>query len=633
MNTVVIAGKRVKVDIDNPLGQGGEAYILDLGNNTVLKLYRAPSDPMYHGDGNAQEGAKKRLKLVREKLTAFPKLPSNVIAPIELATDTAGNVVGYTMSKVTNAEAMARYGQPAFRSHVEGNVVVDVLRKLLVTVANVHKAGVIIGDFNSQNVLVHPGGSGSDVKVSLIDADSFQFGQWKCATYTTAYGDPLNCVADTHSGAPVLTKPHSADSDDYAYYVMACEALLAVNPYGGVYAPKGVKVNHVARPMKRLTVWHADTRYPRPSEPWRGTLPDDVMQQFLLVFQQDLRQSFPTKLLDQVRYTKCSCGLEHARAQCPKPGCATAAPAVKPVTTTTQVRGSVTATTVFRRGHVVRVEVHGGKLRWLSHHDNAFRREGGDVVLNGKHNKSLRFRISTDATYAALGSSVVKLGTASRKFNVRTTGNVPVFAVNDKHVYWCEDDALYRDGGNSAFQKDTSVRIGNVIGGQTRFWVGDKFGFGFGQAGGITVAFVFDAELQGVNDGVKLRVKGTLRDATCTIAGSRAWFFTHTQEGARTVNRCVVVASNGAVEAEAEADVGDGWLGSIRGACAAGLALLVPTDAGIMKIEVVSGALTVTKTFPDTEPFVDAGCQLLAASDGLYVVAADRKEITRLVIR
>jgi H/ACA ribonucleoprotein complex subunit 3 len=175
-------------------------------------------------------------------------------------------------------------------------------------------------------------------------------------------------------------------------------------------------------------------------------------------------------------------------------------------------------------------------------------------------------------------------------------------------------------------------RIGDVLAGQTRIWVGPDFGFGFYRAGQLQVAFVFDAERNGLNDRVALpRMTGLLTQARCSFGGDRCWFLTASEENGRTVHRCTVVMRDGRAPAAAVATAGDGsWLGLLGAGCAAGDALLMPTDDGIVRVELNGGTLTQTRTFPDTEPFVDAASKLIAGSDGLYVVEAH--EIRRLTL-
>jgi hypothetical protein len=172
--------------------------------------------------------------------------------------------------------------------------------------------------------------------------------------------------------------------------------------------------------------------------------------------------------------------------------------------------------------------------------------------------------------------------------------------------------------------------VGDVLPGQTRFWVGPAFGFGFYRAGALNVAFVFSAEGHGIRDGLALPpLRGQLLDATCVFTEDRCFFLTARQEAGRTLNRCVLLRADGSVVATAEAEEGDGtWLGGIRGRCAAGPYLFAPTDDGIVRVEAKDGAILETRRFPDTEPFVDAGSRLLPGRDGLYVV--DRQEVRRL---
>jgi len=113
---------------------------------------------------------------------------------------------------------------------------------------------------------------------------------------------------------------------------------------------------------------------------------------------------------------------------------------------------------------------------------------------------------------------------------------------------------------------------------------------------------------------------------------TRCFFLTASQENGRTVHRAAAIARDGRVLGTAAAAAGDGsWLSHLSVGCVAGEALLVPTDDGIVRVEVDTGTLVKTREFPDTEPFVDAGSRLFAGTDGLYVV--DAQEIRRLTMR
>src|SRR5204862_3787387 len=118
---------------------------------------------------------------------------------------------------------------------------------------------------------------------------------------------------------PILSRPYNQESDWYAYSVMLMKCLLFCDPYGGVYKPKILPqgIPHAARPLKRITVFHKDVRYPKPAIPIE-TLPDELLHYFHEVFEKDRRGVFPTGLIRNFRWTKCrNCQTEHARAACP----------------------------------------------------------------------------------------------------------------------------------------------------------------------------------------------------------------------------------------------------------------------------------------------------------------------------
>lgn len=622
MAEATICGKRVRYDNTNAIGKGGEADIFDIGGGEVLKLFKQPDHPDLALDPAAQAAAAQRIAVHQKKLPELIKLlgqlPPSVVLPQALAMNRSGDVIGYTMPFLSSTEVLMRFSQRNFRQGVSTDTAIALLRDLHGVVGAVHKAQVVIGDFNDLNVLV------DGQKVNLIDADSMQFGSFACMTYTQTFVDPRNC--DPNRDAPVLIKHHSFDSDWYAFAIMVMQTLLFVGPYGGV--AKGVL--HNKRPLLRLTVFDPSVRYPKPAIPL-GMLPDDLLHHLQQVFMKDQRGVFPGVLLDRLRWTKCAaCGTEHGRALCPS--CSAVAPgAVKEVT---KVTGKVTATRIFPTGaqgsnvRVLRADVDRGKIIYLYLENGKLRREGGIDLGSLSHpDPHSRFRLRADETIMGVGTTVLRMRHARpvERLNV-DPGPVPMFDANASHIFWAENGRLFRD------KNIGSERVGDVLRGQTLFWVGPTFGLGLYRAGSLNVAFVFTAAGQSLNDAVKLApITGLLVDASCVFTKERAWFFTTSQEGAWTINRCTVIRANGDVEATAEADYGHGsWLGKIRGAAATGGVLLMPTDDGVVQVKPENGQIVEAKRFSDTEPFVDSDSKLLVGADGLYVVTP--KDITRLVI-
>ncbi len=617
-----IDGKMIVLSPSKTIGKGGEADVYDIGSGLAAKIFKLSGHIDYTGSPNEQQAARDRIDEHQRKLPAFPRnLPPRVIVPKKLITDQAGKrIVGYAMRLLRGTDVLLRYSDRSFReAGIKNETVVSIFRDLHSTVGGIHQAGAAIGDFNDLNVLA------SDTEAYIIDADSFQFEQYLCKVFTARFVDPLLC--DSHKNNPVLCRPHTADSDWYAFAIMLMQCLLFVDPYGGVYRPKdpSKRIPHTARPMNRITVFDPEVRYPKPAISY-DVLPDDLLQRFHLIFEKDERGVFPLVLLEEIRWTKCSsCGIEHARGICPS--CAhVAEAAIKEVTI---VRGKVRATSIFRTtGTILFAAYQGNKLNWLYHEKSQFKREGGLVVAKGELDPQTRYRLCGEKTLMAKDGRLItlSLGESPDKLLVDNYQRLPVFDANELSRYWTHSGQLLRDGQYG------SKYIGDVLENQTLFWVGPNFGFGFYRAGNLSVSFVFDARKSGINDSVKLSpIKGQLVDSTCVFSKDRCWFFHQVNILGERVNSCSVIHSDGSVEATAEAPDGDGtWLGTIRGKCAAGNFLLCATDDGIVKVEPNNGHITVTKEYPDTEPFVDSQSNLFPGSEGLYV--ARRREIIRLTI-
>ena len=625
---VYLNGKKVRLRPNQAIAKGGEADIFDLGKGQVLKLFKPPSHPDYQGFPQEQQAAQARIAEHQQKLPQFPKqLPDRIVQPQALVTDQSGRaIVGYTMPLLPNATVLLKYSDRSFRqAGISHQQVVELFQDLHQTLTQLHAAKVVVGDFNDLNVLV------KDQQAYLIDADSFQFGSFLCQVFTTRFVDPLLC--SYQSNRPLLVQPHNAQSDWYAFTIMLMQCLLFVDPYGGVYKPKNPadKVPHDARPAQRITVFHPAVKYPKPALPYR-VLSDDLLHHFHQVFEQDWRGAFPKSLLQTLQWQTCdTCGQDHARPHCPDCGASLVGQVLGQKAQPAQVvRGTVTATRLFStEGTIVAATLHRGKLCWLYHDRQDFRREDGGVLLQGRLDPSLEFGLWGESTLIYKAGQLVTLSPGQAPVSLAAEG----FAVGEAGRHWMCNGQLLRDGPLGP------VYVGDVLTGQTRFWVGSQFGFGFYRAGDLSVAFVFDAQRSGLNDQVAITTGiGQLLHSRCTFAGDRVWFFTITQEQGNLYHRCTIIRANGTIEATAQAHAGEeSWLAQAmhqqvtNGNCAAGDFLLVATDEGILRVQPHQGTIVKAKEFPDTEPFVDGSSQLFAGREGLYVVKP--QEILLLAIR
>ncbi|MEK7130614.1 MAG: hypothetical protein AAB793_03095, partial [Patescibacteria group bacterium] len=422
------------------ISKGGEAEVFDIGGGLALKIFKPPDHSDYDLSPLEQKAAGIRIAEHQQKLLNFPKnLSGRIIAPQDLATDKSGKeIIGYIMRFLNGAETMLRYGEAGFRKKISGDLIVRIFEDLRETVGMLHNSAVVIGDFNDLNVLV------KDAQAYLIDADSFQFGKFLTRGFTEKFVDPMLC----EKRAPLqLIYPHTKNSDWYAFAVMFLQSLLAADPYGGIYKPKKTsgRIPHNARIFHRITIFHPEVMYPKPAIPY-GMLPDELLQQFHLIFEKDWRGIFPEKIINAVRWTKCiTCGAEYARPNCPN--CRTAHPSI--VKQSIIVRGKVTASTIFRtRGNIVFAGMQNGKLLWLFHEDGRFRREDRAIATEGDLDPNLRFRIQGSKTLIGKNNGLAVFD-PPRKPEVRTIDtfkNLPVFDANEDNIFWLQNGRILKKG-------------------------------------------------------------------------------------------------------------------------------------------------------------------------------------------
>lgn len=624
MPDFVVGRRTVTLRPKDVVGSGGEADIYRAGGE-AYKVFKPPSHVDIKGQPALEKEARERIAEHQKKLPALmslaPRLPKKVATPVELLRDKNGLVAGYQMNFIDPAEVLLRYGERSFREQgIPDDLVRDIFVDLHKTVDGGHRAGFTFGDFNDLNVLV----KGRDAFV--IDVDSGQFGSFMARMFTTKFVDPLIC--DPKASALMMLLPHSPETDWYAYLIMLMQSLLYVGPYGGVYRPADQKkmIPHDARPLRWITVFNPEVRYPKPARPYK-ILPDALLDVFDKAFVKDVRGIPPLPVIEGLRFTKCTkCGFVHARNVCPD--CiGVTAPMVKEVHT-----GTVSATKVFETsGQILFAAMQRGKLRYLYHEGGEYRRDGNLIVVQAPLEPQIRYRIHGDATLmASAGTCLVFDGTKRESISVDSYRLLPLIDANADRIFYVANGALMRSG-DLGF--DYPERVGDVLPGQTLFWAGESLGFGFYRAAELSNFFLFNTEHKGINDSINLPpIRGQLVDSTTALAKSRAWFMTSTQEGGKAVNRCHLLDEKGVHLGSAEAAPGDGsWLGTLRGKYAAGNFLLAPTDDGIVRVVLNNGALEVDREFRDTQRFVDAGSHIFAGNDGVYV--AERSTIWRLTIR
>jgi serine/threonine protein kinase len=615
--------KKIKLSPQKAIGKGGEADVFDLGKGIAVKIFKTPDHPDYQGFPHEQKAAAYRIQEHQLKLPQFPhNLPQNVITPQQLATDQTGNkILGYTMTFLQGGIPLLKYSDRNFRTsnNITQQNITNIFQQIHQTLSQIHQQQIVIGDLNDLNILINQN------QPYFIDADSFQYSNFICRVFTSRFVDPLLC--DPQANQPILIKHHNHDSDWYAFNVILMQCLLFVDPYGGIYKPKD-KTNlipHAARPLKRITVFNSEVKYPKPALPYH-ILSDDLLDHFQKCFTQDKRGIFPQQLIHNLHWQKCNlCGIEYARLSCPN--CTIAIPIVKPIPTVI-VKGKVTVKPIFAtEGVILALQLHNNQLNYLYYENNQFKRENNQLIFQGKLTTGMYFWLNNQATLVGQNGQVISFNSNGiERLSVDSYHEKPVLNCNQYGRYWLQNGQLVKDG------KLGSEYIGDVLSDQTQFWLGDQFGFGFYRAGNLNVAFLFDAVTKGINDNIiSPKIQGQIIDNTCYFSHKYCWFLISSQNQGEIINQVYVFDKNGTIIAQMEAKQSDNtWLNNIQGHCAFEHFLLVATDEGIIRIAINQNQLIQDKIFTDTEPFVNQNCRLFASNQGLYIV--NQQEIKLLQI-
>lgn len=601
-------------DTRRVIGEGGEGvvmrwdppaeFIARYGTGKVaVKL-------CFETGGTAHETAALQAnKAIRQqKWRSWPTgLPRNAISPLTYVTNKMGELIGYVMPLIENVKPLTKLMDKNFRkaNGITQQRAAKVLINLHGLLARVHKAGVVVGDFNDKNVLVNP----HTLEVFLIDVDSASWGRWPSLVAVPDFADPtlLTPQFTLRDGAS-----YSQMSDWYSFTVMAYQLLTLTNPYrDGVHRPKpnkdgtrGKRYNFPDRVTHRISVFE-DVQLPPKGIHRPASLPDRLGLFMRKVFTEDWRAlPFPLELLTTFVWMTCpQCGREHGRTVCPNNKCgapgivsrpATAPPhpnySPPPFTPPPPAPSRPTASgtrSAYRIDNTYLAAASlGGNLRHVHYANGAYRRENGAVVLRAPYVPGLSAYVAGDRTVLAGQDEFVVLngsGPATRQ-KTQQRFNRTTVAANSKHIYWLRGASLVRDDpGYSRLVVDT------IVPNATSVWAGETFGVVFMQIGMVTWVRTFDAENTGFTGSLYLPPEiGTVVDAQCVINDRFAWLtVTYQARNGTKIYKCFLLNATAGLVASAQTQAGsNNWIEVVsRSALAIGDALLVPVpQVGIMRI-------------------------------------------------
>jgi H/ACA ribonucleoprotein complex subunit 3 len=620
MKTVYLNGQVLR--LTKEIGAGQEAVVYDMGHGQVAKIYRLPDDPYYAQSLEEQKAAKIRISMHQKKLALFPRgLPSNVVAPSNLITDKQGIILGYTMPFVTGAETMLTYGDMGYRqsTNISNNEIKDIFIHLHETLKALHSKKVIVGDFNDLNILV------KNKQVYMIDTDSYQFGNFISTMYTEKFVDPLLCdvVAKGNDSLWTMTRSHTYHGDWYAFCALLFKSLLFVDPYGGVYKPKDStkRIKQQLRPSHRINVFNPEVVYPRHAYPYK-VLDGNLLRYFQDVFSKDLRGEFPQALLRNMQWKSCNaCGIEYATAQCPV--CNAGYTIAVPIS----VSGNILIKEVFvTNGTIVFADIQNGKLVYVYHENNEYKRETDRVLTTGPLSRSLHIAINGSSTVLSEAHTMAVVDTAgqAKKMFVDCVGMRSVCDANSQQIFWIENGNIYKS--NPLGLDYSPIHLGQTIIDQTLLWTGKTFGFGMYKAGNILQGFMFDEVSKVINDNVHLPfIKGEIIDAKTYFSDSIAWLCIATKDQSKYINHCIVLDKQGKILTHINDETMEQpWLSHTKGKSASANYLFCPTDDGIMRVAIDTNGHLETKIFVDTEHHVNEQSRLLVSPMGIYVIKRNK---------
>lgn len=248
----------IKFDTTNrtPLTEGGEGAIYEY-KGKIIKVFKP------HIDISAKE----------RKVNTLMKstLPKEVITPIETVLDNKGRFIGYLMKKAAG-EGFKRLSNRKFvtANNIDTKLVLSLLVKVKSVLQEIHKQNIYIGDLNDQNILFDMSGN-----VYFIDCDSWAVGGEKCTVAMDLFKDPK-----------LKADEFNADTDNYAFSILAWKSLTRLHPFGGTMNPDMPITDRI---RKRISViGRKDITIPRTAKSWKGFSPD-LISEFKSIFEKDLR--------------------------------------------------------------------------------------------------------------------------------------------------------------------------------------------------------------------------------------------------------------------------------------------------------------------------------------------------------
>lgn len=262
--TVVVKGHGTQVlDKNSYVAAGGEGTVCKVGG-TAYKIYHDP---------------KRMIPLSKiDELQAIAHL-DNVLGPRDILLDTQNNPIGFTMPYKTDTEFITRLFNKNYRNDngITPEMIVALVKKMQLTLAEIHKCGIITVDFNEMNSLT----TMKYNDIYFIDVDSYQTKSHKATALMESVRD--------RSG---VRGQFSEKTDWFSFAIVSFQMYMTYHPYMKGKHPSYQPKDWSDRMDKNISIFHPDVVL---ADIWKdfSVIPKPHMEWYKDVFHKGLRTAPP----------------------------------------------------------------------------------------------------------------------------------------------------------------------------------------------------------------------------------------------------------------------------------------------------------------------------------------------------
>lgn len=195
-------GKQILTS-DAFVASGGEGSIFRIGS-TAYKIYDDPNDMI------------PTKKIDELNILSYLK---NVLGPKDIILNNNQEPIGFTMSYVSDVEFLTRLFNKNYRiqNKVTPEIILSLIKKMQLTLAEIHKCGILVVDFNEMNSVTNK----KYDDIFFIDVNSYQTKTYKATALMESVRD-----------RKISNKQFTEGSDWFSFAIVSFQLYMNYHPYG-----------------------------------------------------------------------------------------------------------------------------------------------------------------------------------------------------------------------------------------------------------------------------------------------------------------------------------------------------------------------------------------------------------------